>query len=82
MQDRPENRETGQAEFPAFLFELGRQVLLQQRIKHDAGRLLDLAEHPVELFLRANKWMHVLDWTDFCVLRRGSASHSNERLSG
>ena len=82
VQDRPQNREAGQPEFSAFFLKLCREVLLQQRIKHDARRCLDLHKHPVELFLRTNKWMHVFDRTDFCVLRRGRARDGDKRFSG
>ena len=50
LQHRPEDRQAGQTEILAALFELLHQIRLEQRVEHDAGRLLDLRQHPIELF--------------------------------
>jgi hypothetical protein len=82
VQNRPENREAWQAKLAAFFFQLGRQVLLQQRVKNDAGGRLNFGQHPIELFLCSDEWVHVLDRHNSSVLRRGGASDCNQGLSG
>ena len=61
---------------------LAREVLLEQRVEHDARRFLDFGQHPVELLLRADQRMHMLDRHDLGVLRRGRPRDRDQRLAG
>ena len=58
------------------------QVVLQESVEHDSRRLVDLCQHPVELFLCAHQWIDVLDRRHLGVLRGRGARHGGQSLTG
>jgi hypothetical protein len=54
LQDRPQDRQTRQAHLPAAIFKPSQQLVVEQRVEHDARRLLDFGKDAIELFLRAH----------------------------
>jgi len=61
LQDRPQNRQAGQAQFTAVLFKPAQQLVIEQRIEHDAWRFLDLGQDSIELLLRAHQRIDMFD---------------------
>jgi hypothetical protein len=59
-----------------------RQILLEQRIEHDARRFLEIGERPVELLLGPHQRMHMLHRQDFGILRRSGAGDGDQGLAG
>ena len=81
-QHRPEDRQARHAQLAAMVFEPLHQVLLEQRVEDDAGRLLDFGQDAVELLLRAHQRIDVLDRHDLAVLRGRGPRHGRQRLAG
>ena len=71
LQDRLQRRHAGDVEPLAGLLELLGQLAVDQGVEHDAGRRLDLLQHPVELAPAAHERVEVLDRPHLRVLHRG-----------
>ena len=82
MHDRPDDRQARNVDPLALGLQPGNQILLQQREQHDAGRLLDLIEHAIELLLAAHQRIDMFDRRYVGVLRGHRARHRNQRLTG
>jgi hypothetical protein len=82
LHHRADDRKARNIDFLALRFQPRDQILLQQREQHDAGRLLDLVEHAVELLLAAHQRIDVLHRADIGVLRRHRARHRDQRFAG
>ena len=82
LQDRPEDRQAGQAELAAVVFQPLQQLVIEQRVEHDARRFLDLRQHAVELLLGPHQRIDVLDRRDLGVLRGRRARDRDQRLAG
>ena len=81
-QDRTEDRQARQTVFAALALEAPGQIRIEQRIEHDAGRGLDLAQHTVELLLRAHQRIDMLDRRHIGILRGSRARDRDQRLAG
>ena len=81
-QNRPQHRHTGQSELAAFILEDLDQVLLEQRIKHQAGRFGDFRHRQIQLLLRAYHRVQMLDRRHIGVVRRRRARDRNQGLAG
>ena len=79
---RVEHRDARNAEAAAALLQHGGERHVDQRVEHDAGRVLDLPQRPVDLRLRADQRVDVLDRMRVLVLRRGGARDVDQRLAG
>ena len=82
LQDRTQDRQTGQAQLAAVIFEPMQQLVVEQRVEHDAGRFLDLGQDAIELLLRAHQRIDMFHRQDLGVLRGRRARNRRQRLAG
>ena len=82
LQHGIEDRKEWQAERSALFFERIGEVAVEQRIEHDAGRVIELIKDAVELLAGAHQRMNVLDRRHIDVLRGGRARDREQRLPG
>ena len=83
LQDRPEDRQARQAQLLAMVLQARDQIVLEQGIKDDARRLLDLGEHAVELLLAcapADRHARPACTLVYCAV--AAARHGGQRLAG
>jgi len=81
-QHRTQDRQAGHAQVAAVALQAFDQILLEQRIKHDTGRFLDLGQHAVELLLGPHQGIDVLDRHHLGVLGGCGACHGGQSLTG
>ncbi len=81
-QHRPQDRQARQPEVPALVFKPADQHLIEQGIKNDTRRFLDLAQHTIKLLVGAHGRIDVLDRRRIVVLRGSSACDRNQRFAG
>ena len=77
-----ENRQAGDPEISALVFQAIGELAVEQRIEHDARGRLNLAEHPVKLLVTAHQRVNVLNRRDRQVLGGSGARHRDQRLAG
>ncbi len=63
-------------------FETLQQLVIEQRVEHDSGSLLDFRQHAVELLLRPHQRIDMLHRQNLRVLRGGSPRDRGQRLPG
>jgi hypothetical protein len=81
-QHRAKDRQAWHAQVAAMLLQALRQILVQQRVQHDAGRFLDLRQHAIKLFLGAHQRVGVFHRLHGGVLRGGRPSDRCQRFAG
>jgi hypothetical protein len=81
-QHRSQDRHAGQAELTASRLQCRDQIVVEQRVKHDAGRFRDFIEREIELPFAAHQRIKVLDRRDVDVLRRGRARQHDQGFAG
>ena len=82
LHDRLQHVQRRHLELAAALLDLLDQLLVDDGVEDDAGRLLDLLQHALELLGGAHQRMHVLDRPHLRVLHGGGLGHGGERLAG
>src|SRR5262249_50302634 len=82
LQDRPQDRQAGQAQLPAVIFEPLQKFLLEQFIENDPRRLLDLCQYTIKLLLGPHQRINVLHRRDLGVLRGRGPRDGGQRLTG
>ena len=81
-QHRSQDRHARQAELAASRLQRRDQIVVEQRVKHDAGRFRDFVEREIELPFAAHHRIKVLDRRDIGVLRRRGARHHDQGFAG
>jgi len=76
------DRQARDVDLLALALQPKHQVLFQQGEEHDAGRLLDFIQHPVELFLAAHQRIDVFDRRNVGVLGGHRACHGDQGFTG
>jgi hypothetical protein len=64
------------------LFKPAQQLIIQQRVEHDAWRFLNLGQNAIELLLRADQRIDMFNRQHFGVLRGRRARNRGQRLAG
>ena len=81
LHDRLQDVQARNLQLAAAALQLLRQLLIDNRIEDDAGRLLDLLQHPLQLSGRAHERMHVLDRTELRILNGRGLGDGRQRLA-
>jgi hypothetical protein len=68
LHDRQQDVQARNFDLAAVTFDLGAQLLIDDRVEHDTGSLLDLCQNTGELALGTDERMHVINWPDVGVL--------------
>src|SRR6516165_2256136 len=68
LKHRSKNGKTRHAKATAMLLQRLHQLIVEQRVKNNSRRLLDLRQHPIELLPCPHEWIDMLDRQHFRVL--------------
>ncbi len=79
---RPQDRQAGQAQLAAAGFQLGREILVDECVKNNAGIGFHFRKRVAQLFLIADQRKYVLDRGHGRILGGGGAAHGEQRLAG
>ena len=82
VHDRLQDVQRRHLQVAAALLDLLDQLLVDDGVEDDAGRLLDLLQDALELLGRAHQRVDVLDGPHLRVLHGGGLGHGGQRLAG